>query len=182
VLSLGFTAAFVFVKTYVTTTGFGTIGPFFATYALVAIIWRLTLSWVPDRIGPVRLLGPALVSYALGVLLVGVLPLPTGLIVGGVFAGLGHGVSFPIVVTLATSRATPGERGTTTAIFTALFDLALFGVSPLLGFVIQQFGYQTMFMSTAIVVLVGTALVLAAETRVVIDLKDEPATAPVPHV
>ncbi|CAN5130479.1 hypothetical protein BH18ACT5_BH18ACT5_06590 [soil metagenome] len=37
VLSLDFTAAFVFVKTYVNTAGLGTIGPFFATSALVAV-------------------------------------------------------------------------------------------------------------------------------------------------
>ncbi len=182
VLSLGFTAAFVFVKTYVTTSGLGSIGPFFATYALVAVIWRLTLAWVPDRVGPVRMLGPGLVAYALGVGLVGLLPLPIGLIIGGAITGLGHGISFPVVVTLATSRAAPGERGTTTAIFTALFDLALFGASPLLGLLIREFGYQAMFVGTAVAILVGTALVLSAEKRLAVDLRDEPATAPVPHV
>ena len=133
VLSLGFTAAFVFVKTYVTTAGLGTIGPFFATYALVAVTWRLTLAWVPDRVGPMKCSGPGLTAYALGVGLVGPRHCQLGLIVGGAFTGLGHGISFPVVVTLATSRAAPGERGTTTAIFTALFDLALFGASPLPG-------------------------------------------------
>jgi MFS family permease len=182
VLSLGFTAAFVFVKTYVTATGFGTVGPFFATYALVAVTWRLTLAWVPDRVGPTRMLGPGLAAYALGIALVGWLPAPDGLLIGGAFTGLGHGISFPIVVTLATSRAAPGERGTTTAIFTALFDLALFGVSPLLGLVIREFGYETMFISTAVALVGGMTMFLLAEKRLTVDLRDEPATAPVPHV
>ncbi|MGI8518845.1 MAG: MFS transporter [Acidimicrobiia bacterium] len=182
ILSLGFTAAFVFVKTYVTTSGLGTIGPFFAAYALVAVTWRLTLAWVPDRIGPTRMLGPGLAAYALGVALVGILPLPEGLLIGGAITGLGHGISFPVVLSLATSRAAPGERGTTTAIFTALFDLSLFGASPLLGLIIREFGYQFMFVGTAIVVMAGMVVFLMAEKRLVIDLIDVPATAPVPHV
>ncbi|CAN5130212.1 hypothetical protein BH18ACT5_BH18ACT5_06580 [soil metagenome] len=128
------------------------------------------------------MLWPGLTAYALGVALVGLLPLPLGLVVGGAFTGLGHGISFPVVVTLATSRAAAGERGTTTAIFTALFDVALFGASPLLGWIILQFGYRAMFVSTAIAILVGMVLVLSAEKRLPVDLKDEPATAPVPHV
>lgn len=182
ILSLGFTAAFVFVKTYVTTSGLGTIGPFFASYALVAVTWRLTLAWVPDRVGPTRMLGPGLAAYALGVALVGILPLPEGLLIGGAITGLGHGISFPVVLSLATSRAAQGERGTTTAIFTALFDLSLFGASPMLGWIIREFGYQFMFVATAIVVMAGMVVFLMAEKRLVIDLIDEPATAPVPHV
>lgn len=182
VLSLGFTAAFVFVKTFVTTSGFGSVGPFFATYAGVAVTWRLTLAWLPDRVGPTRMLAPGLVAYALGVGMVGVLPQPMGLIVGGALTGLGHGISYPVVLTLATSRASAGERGTATAIFTALFDLALFGASPLLGWMILTFSYPTMFLTTAAILLLGLVWVLAAEKRLAVDLRDEPATAPVPHV
>jgi MFS family permease len=128
------------------------------------------------------MLGPGLAAYAVGIALVGWLPHPDGLLIGGAFTGLGHGISFPIVLTLATSRSSPGERGTTTAIFTALFDLALFGASPLLGLIIREFGYEAMFLSTAVALIVGMVFFLSAEKRLTVDFTDEPATAPVPHV
>ncbi len=185
VLALGFTAAFIFVKTYVTQTGIGSVGPFFAAYSGAAVLYRLTLSWIPDRVGPARMLAPGLTFYALGLALVGLVDPPWGLIVGGAMTGLGHGISFPIVVTLATSRAEPHERGTATAIFTALFDVALFGASPIIGWLIGLFGYSTSFVSIAVAVFIGMGLFFVAERRftsIEPRVTDEPATAPVPHV
>ncbi|MGH8925925.1 MAG: MFS transporter [Acidimicrobiia bacterium] len=185
VLALGFTAAFVFVTTYVTAIGAGRVGTFFIAYAITAIIWRLTLSWVPDRVGPVRMVAPGLCLYALGLAIIGLVVPPWGLITGGVLTGLGHGISFPVVVAIATSRAAPGERGTAIAIFTTLFDVSLFGASPVIGWIIEQFGYATTFMTVAISVLVGMILFYLAERKWVEPagmVTGEPATAPVPHV
>jgi MFS family permease len=37
-LSIAFTTAFIFIKTYVTTTGLNSVGPFFAAFALSAVV------------------------------------------------------------------------------------------------------------------------------------------------
>lgn len=185
VLALGFTAAFVFVTTYVTATGIGRVGTFFAAYSITAITWRLALSWIPDRVGPARMVAPGLGLYGIGLAVIGLVAPPGGLLLGGFLTGLGHGISFPVVITLATSRVASQERGTTTAIFTALFDVSLFGASPVIGWIIGEFGYATAFMTVAVAVLVGMVLFYMAESRWVglePDVTAEPATAPVPHV
>jgi MFS family permease len=185
ILALGFTAAFVFVTTYVTATGVGTVGSFFAAYAIAAIAWRLGFAWIPDRIGPARMVAPGLALYAAGLATVGLVGNNSGLVVGGLLTGLGHGISFPVVVTLATSRAAIEERGTTTAIFTALFDISLFGAAPLIGWMIEQVGYGTSFATIGAAVLLGIAIFYLTERRWVRleeMVRGEPVTAPSPHV
>ena len=186
-VSLGFTTAFVFVKTYVTTSGIGSVGPFFIAYAVAAVGWRLVLGWVPDRVGPVRVVGPALGMYALGLALLGFVPGTLGLLIGGVFAGLGHGIGYPVILGLATVRAGEGDRGTATAIFTGIFDLALFGASPMIGASINWFGYSSTFKGVAATIVAGVVwfYVMDRRNRNAYESRiptTEPATAPIPHV
>ena len=57
---------FTFLKTYVLASGYGSVGGFYGAYAGIAVLLRVFLGWIPDRVGAARLLGPALASYALG--------------------------------------------------------------------------------------------------------------------
>jgi MFS family permease len=182
-LSVAFTAAFVFVKTFVTTTGLNSVGPFFAAYALMAVSWRLAFAGVPDRVGLKRMVGPGMAAYAIGVAIVGVMGDTSGLVIGGLFAGLGHGISYPVILAIATTRAPEGDRGTVTAIFTAVFDLVLFGIAPLIGLVISAFGYTTTFLSVAVSVIAGIVIFYGLERGLsgTTDITTEPATAPARH-
>jgi hypothetical protein len=107
-----------------------------------------------------------------------------GLVVGGLVTGLGHGISYPVVLAIATTRAPVGDRGTVTATFTAVFDLVLFSVAPVLGLVIAAFGYATMFLTVSAAVVVGIGLFYRLDR----GRSDAPvattvsATAPIPHV
>lgn len=186
-VSLGFTTAFVFVKTYVTTSGIGSVGPFFAAYAIAAVGWRLLLGWLPDRVGPVRMVAPGLGLYALGLAMLGFVPGTLGLIIGGVFTGLGHGISYPVILGLATVRTGDGDRGTATAIFTAMFDLALFVASPIIGASIRWFGYSATFEGVAATIVLGVVLFYVTDGRYRKVPGDgaatgELTTAPIPHV
>jgi MFS family permease len=184
-LSLGFTTAFIFVKTYAATSGLGSIGPFFAAYSVAAVSWRLGLGWVPDRVGPVRMVAPSLVLYATGLATIGLVPGFGGLIAGGALTGLGHGIGYPVMLTLATARANVNVRGTVTALFIAVFDLVLFAIPPLIGLTIELAGYPPMFVGVAGLVIVGMLAFYAMERRRHLrspSLRDEPATAPIPYV
>jgi predicted MFS family arabinose efflux permease len=131
------------------------------------------------------MIAPGLALYAAGLATVGLVGNNSGLVVGGLLTGLGHGISFPVVVTLATSRAAMEERGTTTAIFTALFDISLFGAAPLIGWMIEQVGYGTTFATIGGAVLLGIAIFYLTERRWVrleAMVTGEPVTAPSPHV
>ena len=158
-LSLGFTTAFVFIKTYVTTTGLGSVGPYFTSWAAAAIVWRLAFGWVPDRVGPRRMVFPGLAAYAAGLAGVGLIGGVPGLVVGGLLAGVGHGISYPVILTLATIRSGEGDRGTATATFTALFDLVLFAAAPLLGALIGWLGYRIMFGLVSLTLVAGAVIV-----------------------
>ncbi|HSL24649.1 MAG TPA: MFS transporter, partial [Acidimicrobiia bacterium] len=184
-VSLGFTTAFIFVKTYVATSHLGTVGPFFAAYASMAVAWRLAFAWVPDRVGPARMIPPGLGLYALGLAVLGLVPSTLGLVVGGIFTGLGHGISYPVILGIATVRAAPRARGTATAIFTAVFDLTLFAASPVIGAAIGLFGYRAMFLGVAFVITLGalgfTRIDRTARMAMHPAATGGPAIAPVPH-
>jgi MFS family permease len=98
--------------------------------------------------------------------------------------GLGHGITYPVVLAIATMRAPVGDRGTVTATFTAVFDLVLFSVAPILGLVIGAFGYPAMFVIVASALLVGIALFYRWDRGGEDTLPSitESATAPVPHL
>jgi MFS family permease len=170
-LSLGFTTAFVFIKTYVTTTGLGSVGPYFTSWAAAAIVWRLAFGWVPDRVGPKRMVLPGLSVYAAGLAGVGLIGGVPGLVVGGLLAGVGHGISYPVILTLATIRSGEGDRGTATATFTALFDLVLFAAAPLLGAVIGWLGYRAMFGLVALTLVAGAVIASRPLNRLSYDPK-----------
>jgi predicted MFS family arabinose efflux permease len=89
---------FTFLKTYVMATGFGTLGAFFTVYTLTAIVQRLGLGWVPDCLGLTRVLGPALLAFAVGLLLLSVAASAWQTWAAAFFSGVGHGYAFPILL------------------------------------------------------------------------------------
>src|SRR5690606_9258566 len=50
------TAYFTFTRTYIAITGLGTVGGFFAAYALTTIAFRVLAGSLPERLGTRRLL------------------------------------------------------------------------------------------------------------------------------
>ncbi len=67
------------------------------------------------------------------------------LCVAGVLSGVGHGLLFPLLNTMAV-RGEPGEiRGKATGIFTGGIDTGLFAGSLLLGYIGDWFGLNVLF-------------------------------------
>jgi len=154
--SLAVTTAFVFVKRFVDETGYGSVGSFFATYSAAAIFLRLFFGWLPDRVGPKRVLFPALVCLAAGLVVLGLAGGDAAVLVAGVLFGIGHGITFPIVFGIVVTRAGDADRGSAMAIYTALFDLALLVGAPIFGALIDAAGFQTMYITAAVTLLAGT--------------------------
>jgi MFS family permease len=140
---------FTFLKTYVMATSFGTLGAFFTVYTLTAIVQRLALGWVPDRLGLTRVLGPALLTFVIGLLLLSVAASAWEVWTAGFFCGIGHGYAFPVLLGLVSRRTRVTERGTAMAIYTTIDDGAVLVAGPLLGFLIETIGYAPMFRSVA---------------------------------
>ncbi len=148
-------AVFVFLKTYVMETGIGSVGFFFTTYAGAAVCLRVFFGWLPDRVGPKRVLYPALAALVVGFALLATAEDARDVGLAGVLCGLGHGYTFPILFGLVVSRAREAERGAAMSIFTALFDVGILFGGPALGFVIAAAGYPAMFATGACVLAIG---------------------------
>jgi MFS family permease len=158
-------APFTFLKTFVMATGIGSVGLFFSVYSLTAVALRLLSGSLPDRIGPRRVLLPAL---ACGVLGLGLLALTTSrveMVAAGLLCGASHGYAFPILVAMLVTRAPASSRSAAYAVFTALWDVGAMIAAPLFGVIIQRVGYPAMFATAAGLVLAGAVAFAAWDRR-----------------
>lgn len=145
VFSIALTAFFVFIKRFVDETGIGSVGLFFSAYTGAALALRLFFGWLPDRVGPKRVLAPALLGLSLGFAVMARARAEGSLVTAGLLCGFGHGFTFPILFGLVVARAPEENRGTTLALFTALFDLGVLVGGPSFGLVIERLGFSAMF-------------------------------------
>jgi predicted MFS family arabinose efflux permease len=96
-------------------------------------------------VGPKRVLAPALVALCVGFAVMSGATSERSLVAAGLLCGFGHGFTFPILFGLVVTRTPDENRGTTLALFTALFDLGVLLGGPLFGFVIERLGFSSMF-------------------------------------
>ena len=164
IFAAAITATFTFLKTFVMTTGVGSVGLFFSAYSGAGVLLRLLFGWVPERVGPKRALFPALGMLAAGFVLLAFATNSAMIFVAGTLSGLGHGFTFPILSGLVVTRARDAERGAAMSLFTALFDGGVLIGGPVFGLVIRSAGYPAAFLTAAAVTL-GGALVFAVWDR-----------------
>jgi predicted MFS family arabinose efflux permease len=153
--ALAVAAVFTFLKRYVDETGLASVGGFFSAYCSAAILLRLTLGWLPDRIGPKRVLFPALGAVAVACCLLAAAKDAHQVIVAGTLFGLGHGFAFPVLFGILVTRARPADRGSAMGIFTAFFDVGIAVGGPLIGALIMAAGFGAAFAATAGIVAAG---------------------------
>jgi predicted MFS family arabinose efflux permease len=153
-------AIFVFLKTYVMERGIGTVGGFFTVYTGVALFLRVFFGWLPDRVGPVRVLAPALVSLAAGLVALAYAESSAMVLGAGALCGIGHAYAFPILFGLVVSRARDSERGSAVAIYTGFSDLGMVIGGPMFGAVLDAAGYTAMYAFVAGFMLLGLAVFL----------------------
>lgn len=160
---------FVFVRTFVDDVGIGSVGMFFSAYSGTAILLRVTGRRLPARLGESRMLGTALMALAAGTALLGAATTDLGVIAAGVLAGAGHGFVFPILNSLTVSRSPDRNRGAGLGIFSAIFPLGVIIGGPLVGYLIERFGYRTAYFTLAVV---------AATTAVIFGRWDRAVSGP----
>ena len=148
---LSMTAYMVFLKPYAVTVGIGSVTPFFVAYTLTAVTVRLIGSTWPDRFGLKPVLYPAMMSMTTGVLLLPLRPSFSGLLLGGVLCGVGHGFIFPILSVMVIGREREENRGSLMTLFTMLYDSGLLVGAPLLGWIAKGNRYAPMFVFAALI-------------------------------
>jgi MFS family permease len=154
---------FAFGKLYADSLGMEGAGPVFATLAVIVIVFRSLMPWMPDRLGARRAASIALTFNAAGMVIIGLWTDPAGFYAGTAVFAFGVCFAFPALSTLTTLSVPPAERGAALGTFSAFLDLA-FGAAPvLLGFVAQAAGFGAVYLASAAVAAAG--LLLLAATR-----------------
>jgi MFS family permease len=152
------TGAFTFLKLFVERSGIGSVGLFFSMYSGAAIILRVVAGWLPDRVGPKRVLFPSLLALAAGFVTLSVAGDDVTVAAAGLLCGIGHGYIFPILFGLVVTRARFFNDTATTEIYTGLFDAGWLIGGPALGHVASGGRFPQMFLTAAAVILVGGSL------------------------
>lgn len=155
--SLAISSYVAFLEPYARSRGFERAGLFFLCYSLAAVVLRIFGRTLPDRLGPRRVLIPALASLGAGLYLVARLDSLGVLGVAGLFCGMGHGYLFPILSGMAIEGTDRHSRGSAMSFFTAVFDLGQMVGPPLFGIIAEAAGYPAMFLSA----MAGVAATLA---------------------
>ena len=158
-------AAYAFLKSFVEGEHVGSLGLFYGAYSAVAIVLRITLGWVPDRVGPTRVLAPSLVAISLALAALAGASETWHIAAAGALAGLGHAYVFPSCSSLTVVRSRDEERGTALSLFTAIFDVGMLLAAPLFGAVVDASSLRTMFVVAACVPVVGGVLFHVLDAR-----------------
>lgn len=168
----GMSGYFTFVPLYATDVGLDGAGLPLAIYGLTVIVLRAFGAKLPDQLGAARLSGVALVVAAVGLLTIGLLPSPAGLLLGTVVYAAGVAFLVPAMLTCAVGRVGPEERGSVLGTTSAFLDLG-FGIGPVVLTLLaadgvsgagSATGYASVFFVSAAVAGVG-AIVLYARRR-----------------
>lgn len=156
---------FAFLPLYAPEAGLEGSRLIFLLFSAVVIAVRSAGARIPDRIGPRRASLGALISTAVGMLVLAVWPGVGGVVTGTVVLAVGQALAFPALMTLA-MRGVPGsERGSLVGTFTAFVEVA-FGLGPVfLGFVAEGFGFRGAFLAASVVALAGLLLLPPARAR-----------------
>ena len=163
---------FAFGKLYADSLRMDGAGPIFATLAVIVIVFRSLMPWMPDRLGARRAASIALTFNAAGMVIIGLWADPAGFYAGTAVFAFGVCFAFPALSTLTTLSVPANERGAALGTFSAFLDIG-FGAAPvLLGFIAQAAGFNAVFLASALVA--GSGLILLAATRPVRSVAASP--------
>lgn len=126
-------------------------------FGATVVVCRIAFAKLPDRTGPARLAGTALVVSAAGLLLVGTLRTPPGLLVGTVVLAAGVAFITPAIFATVFASVPATERGSAAATTSVFIDLGL-GLGPLvLGALAATSSIPTAFLIAAVLPVIGGA-------------------------
>ncbi len=128
------------------------------TYAAGAVSVRALGARLPERLGPSNVLGPALLAYVGGIVLVALSQSSAGFLAAGALTGLGHGYAFPILAAQTVSRTPDQLRGSAMSLFTALWDASKLVLVPIFGVIARELGDDRMFLIAAALGIAGIAV------------------------
>ncbi|MEN8729107.1 MAG: MFS transporter [Desulfuromonadales bacterium] len=142
---VGLAATGSFVAPLAEARGLGYISIYFFCYSGGAIAVRFVSGKLADEVGERTILPYGIFLYIAGILILPFTYSALLLCVAGALSGIGHGLLFPLLNTMAV-RDEPGIlRGKATGIFTGGIDTGIFAGSLILGYIGDWFGLNILF-------------------------------------
>lgn len=120
--------------------------------AIAAPLARWLAGRYGDRIGPARLLAPALVLAAIGAGSLVFLPSPVAILIGSTCFGIGFGAAQNLTLTLMYNRVDRSRYGQVSAVWNLAYDGGWGLGAMIFGTIVAGIGYPTAFALTAAVV------------------------------
>ena len=142
---VGLAATGSFVAPLAEARGLGYISVYFFCYSGGAIAIRFVGGKLADEVGERTILPYGIGLYIAGIFMLPFTFSPLVLCAAGALSGVGHGLLFPLLNTMAV-RDEPGHlRGKATGIFTGGIDAGIFAGSLILGYIGDWFGLNVLF-------------------------------------
>jgi MFS family permease len=123
----------------------GFISVYFLCYSGGAIAIRFVNGWLSARYGENRILPLSIILYMTGLFLLPFTYNLSMLCAAGILSGIGHGLLFPLLNTMAVRDEQASIRGKATGIFTGGIDTGIFAGSLILGYIGDWFGLNVLF-------------------------------------
>lgn len=151
VVGVNFTVVSVFLTRFAQHIGISGLGPFFTSYAITAFLFRVGASGMASRFGRHRVVLVGLLGMAIGQFTFLAVDNEWMLVIPAIFAGFGHALLFPVVISLGSGAFPMKYRGTGTTLVLGFTELGTIISAPILGAAIvrlEPYGYTAMFVGT----------------------------------
>ncbi|MFB3820225.1 MAG: MFS transporter [Candidatus Methylomirabilales bacterium] len=149
------TILFVFLPPFGRLIDLPRVAPFYVAFTAAAILVRVGAGRLADRLGPRRIILPALAGQMLGLALCSGLHATWLLILVGVLNGAAQGFVFPAASAMAFEAAPGGRRAQALALFNIAVLLGGMLGSSAFGWVAESLGYRPGFGAASLVLAVG---------------------------
>ncbi len=156
-MGMGFALTTVFLTRFATARHIEGIRTFFTIYALVALVFRLPGTRWARTIGRHKTILLGLAGNALGHLSLPWVTREWQFLVPALACGFGHALLYPAIVSLGAGAFPRRYRGLGTTLVLGLIDLGTAVSPPILGAIIDHWGFDVMFKLAA---LTGFAVML----------------------
>lgn len=166
---MGIATQSAFVSPYVQFLGLPTISVFFLAYSSGAVLTRVFGAKIADRIGEEKIVPWAFGLNGVGYLILLMVDSSGMLMVAGFVTGTGHGFLFPCLNALAVRNEPARIRGKISGIFTGSIDAGNFLGSLLMGYIGEWFGYQPIFITTFLILMIGMLLFIGFLKRAILQ-------------
>ncbi len=142
-------------------------GLFYTAAAISSFAVRILAGSASDRYGRGLFISGSLLCYGFAMIMIADASSSATLLLAGAIEGLGGGLLIPMILALLSDRCYPHERGSVFSVCTTGFDLGIALAGPLFGFLSGSLHYQSLFLVSAALAIIGLFLFLGFGNRTI---------------